>query len=94
MISIWPTVWRAAGIIGVEPWGFSYFELATMLKEQLTAHWDHTAAITCMIANANRGKGKPPVKPDQLNPMRQGSGRTQLNRDNISILTGLAGKVE
>lgn len=57
--------------------------------------WDHTAAITAMIANVNRGKGKSPIKPQALNPMRQdGDGRHKLTKDNISILKGLAGKVE
>lgn len=61
----------------------------------MTVSWDHTAAITAMIANVNRGKGKSPIKPQALNPMRQnGDGRHKLNKDNISILKGLAGKVE
>lgn len=65
-----------------------------MCKEAMTVSWDHTAAITAMIANANRGKGKSPIKPQALNPMRQdGDGRHKLTKDNISILKGLAGKV-
>ena len=61
----------------------------------MTVSWDHTAAITAMIANVNRGKGKSPIKPQALNPMRQeADGRHKLNKDNISILKGLAGKVE
>ena len=60
----------------------------------MTVSWDHTAAITAMIANVNRGKGKSPIKPQALNPMRQdGDGRHKLHKDNISILKGLAGKV-
>jgi len=66
-----------------------------MCKEAMIVSWDHTAAITAMIANVNRGKGKSPIKPQALNPMRQdGDGRHKLNKDNISILKGLAGKVE
>jgi len=61
----------------------------------MTVSWDHTAAVTAMIANVNRGKGKSPIKPQALNPMRQqGDGRHKLTKDNISILKGLAGKVE
>ena len=78
----------------MEPWGFTYFELVTMCKEYMTTEWDHTAAITCMIANVNRAKGKSTIKPDSLNPMRQGAGRTRLTTDNIELLKGLAGKVQ
>ena len=61
----------------------------------MTVSWDHTAAVIAMIANVNRGKGKSPIKPQALNPMRQqGDGRHKLTKDNISILKGLAGKVE
>ena len=66
-----------------------------MCKEAMTVSWDHTAAITAMIANANRGKGKSPIKPQALNPMRQdGDGRHKLTKDKIGTLKGLAGKVE
>ena len=66
-----------------------------MCKEAMIVSWDHTAAITAMIANVNRGKGKSPIKPQALNPMRQDcDGRHKLTKDNISILKGLAGKVE
>ena len=66
-----------------------------MCREAMTVRWDHTAAVTAMIANVNRGKGKSPIKPQALNPMRQqGDGRHKLTKDNISILKGLAGKVE
>ena len=66
-----------------------------MCKEAMTVSWDHTAAITAMIANVNRPKGKSPINPHVLNPMRQdGDGRHKLNKENISILKGLAGKVE
>jgi hypothetical protein len=48
-----------------------------------------------MIANVNRPKGKSPLKPQALNPMRQdGDGRHKLTKENISILKGMAGKVE
>jgi len=66
-----------------------------MCREAMTVSWDHTAAVTAMIANVNRGKGKSPIKPQALNPMRQqGNGRQKLTTANISILKGLAGKVE
>ena len=66
-----------------------------MCKEAMTVSWDHTAATTAMIANVNRPKGKSPINPHALNPMRQdGDGRHKLNKENISILKGLAGKVE
>ena len=55
-----------------------------MCKEAMTVSWDHTAAITCMIANVNRPKGKSPLKPQALNPMRQdGDGRHKLTRREI-----------
>jgi len=65
-----------------------------MCSEAMTVSWDHTAAITAMIANVNRPKGKSPIKPQELNPMRQTPGRHKLTKENVSILKGLAGKVE
>ena len=56
--SIVASVWRCAGILGVQPWGFTFFELANMTHEAMILRWDHTAAITAMIANVNRPKGK------------------------------------
>ena len=32
----------------------------------MTVSWDHTAAVTAMIANVNRGKGKSPIGPNYL----------------------------
>ena len=65
-----------------------------MLTESMMAQWDHTSAISAMIANANRGKGKQPITPAQLNPLRGGDGRTRLTADNVGILKGMAGRVE
>ena len=65
----------------------------TMTHEAMMLRWDHTAAITAMIANVNRPKGKSPINPWDLNPMRAGKGRHKLTTDNIDILKGLAGKV-
>jgi|TARA_R110002095_G_scaffold214790_1_gene207539 hypothetical protein len=65
-----------------------------MLRESMMVEWDHTSAICAMVANVNRGKGKQPIKPQQLNPLRNDDGRTRLTTDNIELLKGLAGKVQ
>lgn len=38
--------------------------------------WDHTAALQAQIANILRDKGKPAVKPTDLNPFRRSEKKT------------------
>lgn len=33
--------------------------------------WQQTSAVMALHANMNRGKGKPPISPDQFNPYKQ-----------------------
>jgi hypothetical protein len=66
--SIWPDIYRLAGIAGVNPDPLTLRELLWMSEARGEFEWQQTAAVMALHANMNRAKGKPPISPDQFNP--------------------------
>ena len=59
-----------------------------MARGRQTDAWDHTALLGAILLNIWRGKGKPALKPSQLNPYRSGGGQRgiPITAKNIKIL--------
>lgn len=36
----------------------------------MSERWDHTAGLACILINANRAKGKPPVSWEEIHPFK------------------------
>lgn len=46
-------IFALAGVVGVEPWRFTLWELGTMAQRRQFAEWDRTATILAMLHNTN-----------------------------------------
>ena len=60
----WRVVFRAAGIAGVEPWGFSFREILWMAQGAYEPH----AVLIAMQINSAKKQGQRATDPDTVNP--------------------------
>lgn len=82
---------EAAGVLGIDPEPLTAAQLWFRYLARARLAWSQTAALCCLIANANRDpKRRPsPFKPADFNPLadrrahRGGNGGVPINRDTI-----------
>jgi hypothetical protein len=70
-------IFRLAGIVGVEPWSFTFGELAEMAESRQRSEWDQAASIIAMIHNANVSKKHHAKPPKYFHPMHRGRSRAK-----------------
>ena len=63
-------VYRAAGVLGLDPGPYTLRELMWMWEGRSEHQWDQTALLACLIANANRNpkKRRRPFAVEEFNP--------------------------
>ena len=92
--SIWPDIWRAAGIIGEHPGRYTYGQLISMAIGRDSAEWSRASALIATLININTPTDKPRVTASQFNPYSSSdSGKTKLDLkdpNNFYLLRGLA----
>ena len=65
-------IFEFAGIAGVEPWRFTFGELAEMATARRKDDWDRTAELWYVLANAHRDpeESPRPYTRDMVHPLR------------------------
>lgn len=89
----WPTYYDRALSMGIAPWDF--WEMTPRevhgwmisIEEQERRAWTHTAQICALYANAHRGKGKRPFRPEDFYPFKARKSSTEnMTREDIDAL--------
>lgn len=84
-----------AGILGINPNGFTLRQLIRMAEAKGRDAWNHTAALLATMININRPKGKTPIKADSLNPYARQNhiNAMVINREEaVEVFKKIAGK--
>jgi len=61
-------IYELAGVLGINPDPFTLRELLWMAEGKGRENWNHTAALLATMINIMRSKGRPAIKPSELNP--------------------------
>lgn len=62
---LWETLWRCAGLVGVDPHGLTFGELVVMAEGKQRHDWDLQSCLLAMIYNVNSKRSR---KPKDFNP--------------------------
>ena len=85
---LWAAVWRAAGIVGVDPHGLTFGELLAMADGRMRHQWDMQSALMALTHNIHAKGSKPP---GHFNPFSRASGRTDVLTADIADLAEIVG---
>ncbi len=72
-------IFELAGIVGVEPWSFSFGQLSVMALARLRSEWDRSSALLAMIHNVNCSRATSMKAPEKFHPFPRHSARRRLS---------------
>ena len=74
-----------AGIIGCDPWLYSFRELYWMSRSKQDDEWNHTAFIVAQLANCHRDskKRKKPYKASEFHPFSKKKKKSKKKRQEL-----------
>lgn len=75
-----------AGVVGIEPWSFTFGELAEMAYGRQQFAWDQTASLMAMIHNANISKRSQAKSPIDFHPMSRQKKKKLGKAESVSAL--------
>ena len=58
-----------------------------MAQGRQKTEWDHTCSVIATLMNANRGRNQPPVRPQQLHPLRRQNAGMHFDPETVRAIS-------
>ncbi len=86
MKRLWLDVWEYAGVIGIDPSGFTYRELFVMYHARERSDCEKWASLFAMLANVFRGENDEVKTADDFNPYKANE-RANAKKPMLKVLS-------